>query len=304
MAMTSDPDPKPTMTYQRGVVLVLLAGVCWSSFGVGVRLIEAADVWQILFYRSLALAPFLIFVIAFRAGSDTVGAIRRAGWSGVVGGISLVFAFGGGIYGIQNTTVANAMFLFAAAPFFAAILGKILLKESVRSGTKWAMLAATAGIAVMVSEGISMGHLAGNVAALVSALGFAVFTVALRWRQVEETMPTVFLAGVFAIVTAAVVLQSTGAGFLVPLNDILVSMALGIVQVGAGLILYTLGAKVVPAVELALLSMTEVVLGPIWTWLLMGETAGVYTLIGGGVLLSAIAANALTGLRRKPIPMP
>ena len=291
------------MTYQCGVVLVLLAGVCWSSFGVGVRLIEVADVWQILFYRSLALAPFLIFVIAVRAGGDAVGAIRRAGWAGVVGGISLVFAFGGGIYGIQNTTVANAMFLFAAAPFFAAILGKLLLKESVRLGTKWAMLAATAGIAVMVSEGISMGHLAGNVAALVSALGFAVFTVALRWRQVEETMPTVFLAGVFAMGAAAVILQSTGAGFVVPLNDILVSLALGIVQVGAGLILYTLGAKAVPAVELTLLSMTEVVLGPIWTWLLMGETAGVYTLIGGGVLLSAIAANAFTGLRRKPTPI-
>ena len=303
MATTTDPASKTTMTYRRGVVLVLLAGVCWSSFGVGVRLIEVADVWQILFYRSLALAPFLIIVIAVRAGGDAVGAVRRAGWTGVVGGISLVFAFGGGIYGIQKTTVANAMFLFAAAPFFAAILGKLLLKEGVRSGTKWAMLAAAAGIAVMVSEGISMGHLVGNAAALVSALGFAMFTVALRWRQVEETMPTVFLAGIFAMGTAAVVLQSTGTGFIVPLNDILVSLALGIVQVGAGLIFYSLGAKAVPAVELTLLSMTEVVLGPIWTWLLMGETAGVYTLIGGSVLLSAIAANALTGLRRKPTPI-
>ena len=70
MATTTDPASKPTMTYQRGVVLVLLAGVCWSSFGVGVRLIEVADVWQILFYRSLALAPFLIIVIAVRAGGD------------------------------------------------------------------------------------------------------------------------------------------------------------------------------------------------------------------------------------------
>ena len=301
--MANTPAPKPMMTYERGVLFVLLAGVCWSSFGIGVRLIEVADVWQILFYRSLALAPFLIFVISVRIGNDTFGAIRRAGWAGVVGGISLVFAFSGGIYGIQNTTVANAMFLFAAAPFFAAILGKLLLKESVRSGTKWAMLAATAGIALMVSEGIFLGHLAGNVAALVSALGFAVFTVALRWRQVEETMPIVFLAGIFAMGTAAVVLQFTGIGFVVPLNDILVSLVLGIVQVGAGLILYSLGAKAVPAAELTLLSMTEVVLGPIWTLLLIGETAGVYTLIGGGVLLSAIAANALTGLQRKPPPM-
>ena len=303
MAKTTALAPKTMMTYQRGVLCVLLAGVCWSSFGIGVRLIEVANVWQILFYRSLALAPLLIFVISVRVGDDTFGAIRRAGWAGVVGGISLVFAFGGGIYGIQNTTVANAMFLFAAAPFFAAILGKLLLKESVRLGTKWAMLAGTAGIALMVSEGISMGHLAGNLAALVSALGFAVFTVALRWRQVEETMPTVFLAGIFAVAISAVVLQSTGIGFVVPLNDILVSLVLGIVQVGAGLILYSLGAKAVPAAELTLLSMTEVVLGPIWTWLLIGEMAGIYTLIGGVVLLSAIAANALTGLRRKPLPM-
>ena len=303
MAKIPAPAPKTMMTYQRGVLCVLLAGVCWSSFGIGVRLIEVANVWQILFYRSLALAPLLIFVISVRVGDDTFGAIRRAGWAGVVGGISLVFAFGGGIYGIQNTTVANAMFLFAAAPFFAAILGKLLLKESVRLGTKWAMLAGTAGIALMVSEGISMGHLAGNLAALVSALGFAVFTVALRWRQVEETMPTVFLAGIFAVAISAVVLQSTGIGFVVPLNDILVSLVLGIVQVGAGLILYSLGAKAVPAAELTLLSMTEVVLGPIWTWLLIGEMAGIYTLIGGVVLLSAIAANALTGLRRKPLPM-
>ena len=78
-------------------------------------------------------------------------------------------------------------------------------------------------------------------------------------------------------------------------------MALGVFQVGAGLILYTLGSKAVPSAELALLSMTEVIFGPFWVWLFLGETTGGYTLLGGIILLIAIASNALLGLRRKPI---
>ena len=106
-------------------MLVLLAGVCWSSFGVGVRLIEVADVWQILFYRSLALVPFLIIVGGARWGDavEQFAGLAGPAWSAGYHWLG----FGGGIYGIQKTTVANAMFLFAAAPFFAAILGKLLL---------------------------------------------------------------------------------------------------------------------------------------------------------------------------------
>ena len=289
--------------YRNGVLLVLLAGMCWSSFGVGVRLIEEANVWQILFYRSIALAPLLITVIALRNRQDVWGTVRRTGWAGIIGGVALVFAFSGGIYGIQHTTVANAMFLFAAAPFIAAVLGKIVLKESVRRGTLWSILFAIIGIAIMVWEGIYIGHLAGNVAALISASGFAVFTVALRWRRVDDAMPTVFLAGLFAMIVAAGICFIQDTGFVIPINDVFVSLAMGFIQVGAGLILYTIGARNVPAAELALLSMTEVVFGPIWTWLFMGETAGFYTLTGGGILLTAIAANALTGLRRKPTPL-
>ena len=180
------------ISYRNGVLLVLLAGMCWSSFGVGVRLIEEANVWQILFYRSLALTPLLIIVVTCQNRWDAWGALHRTGWAGIIGGIALVVAFSGGIYSIQHTTVANAMFLFAAAPFATAILGKLILKESVRRGTLFCIIFAVAGIAIMVWEGIQIGHLAGNLAALISALGFAAFTVALRWRRVKDTMPTVF----------------------------------------------------------------------------------------------------------------
>ena len=290
------------INYRSGVLLVLAAGICWSSMGLGIRHIEVANVWQILFFRSIALTPLLLLVLTLRARGNPLPIIQKAGLAGGVGGISLVFAFSGGILAVQTTSVAIAMFLFAAAPFFAAVLGWLVLKEHVRNATWISMMAALVGIVIMVWEGISIGRIIGNAAALISALGFAVFTISLRWKKLEDMLPTVFLAGLFAIIIAGALCQIKGYGLDVPKRDIWIALALGVFQVGAGLILYTLGSKVVPSAELALLSMTEVVFGPFWVWLFLGETAGGYTLLGGMILLIAIASNALSGLRRKPIP--
>jgi DME family drug/metabolite transporter len=293
----------PRISYFVGVVLVLMSGVFWSSMGLGIRLIEQANVWQILFYRSIALACFLFCIITLRSGFRPLAAIRSAGIAGAIGGVGLVFAFSGGIYAIQTTTVANAMFLFAAAPFLAAVAGWVILREQVRHATWVAMLFAIVGIAIMVINGFAAGKLVGNLSAILSASGFAVFTVALRWGKLEDMLPAVFLAGVFAIITWALVCEFNGYGFALPRNDIVISLSMGVFQVGMGLVIYTIGSRVVPAAELALLSMTEVLLGPLWVWIFIGETVSFYTLLGGAVLMLALAGNALSGLRRKPIPV-
>jgi DME family drug/metabolite transporter len=292
-----------SISYLSGVILVLMAGVFWSSMGLGIRLIEEANVWQILFYRSIALACFLFFIIAARSRFRPVKAIRSAGLAGVIGAIGLVFAFAGGIYAIQTTTVANAMFLFAAAPFLAAVFGWVILREQVRKATWVAMIFASAGIAIMVINGFAAGRMIGNLSAIASATGFAVFTIALRWGKLEDMLPAVFLAGIFAIITAAVVCQVKGYGLILPHGDIAIAVSMGFFQVGMGLVIYTIGSRVVPAAELALLSMTEVLLGPFWVWIFLGETASFYTLFGGLILMLAIAGNALSGLRRKPVPV-
>ena len=292
-----------SISYVNGVILVLLAGVAWSSMGLGIRMIGDANVWQILFYRSIALASFLFCIITYRSGFKPVAVIRKSGLAGAIGGVGLVFAFAGGIYAIQTTTEANAMFLFASAPFLAAVFGWIILREDVRKATWVAMIFASIGIAIMVIDGISAGQAAGNLSAILSALGFAVFTIALRWGKLEDMLPAVFLAGIFAIITAAVTCQVKGYGFSVPRNDILIALSMGVFQVGLGLTIFTIGSKVVPAAELALLSMTEVLLGPIWVWFFLGETASFHTLFGGLILMLAIAGNAVSGLRRKPVPV-
>lgn len=294
---------KPGLSYVKGVILVLLSGVFWSSMGLGVRMIEEANVWQILLYRSMALAVFLFVIITFRSGHKPLQTIRKSGIAGAIGGASLVVAFAGGIYAIQTTSVANAMFLFAAAPFLAAFFGWIILRENVRRATWAAMTVAVIGIAIMVLNGISLGRMVGNLSAILSACGFAIFTIALRWGKLEDMLPAVFMAGIFAMITASLVCWFNGYSFSIPPNDIVIVLFLGVFQVGLGLVVYTIGSKVVPAAELALLSMTEVLLGPFWVWLFLGETAELYTLAGGAVLMLAIAGNALSGLRRKPVPV-
>ncbi len=292
-----------SLSYFNGVLLVLMAGVFWSTMGLGIRHIENANVWQILFYRSFSLATFLFILISFRSNFKPLTTIRKAGFAGIVGGCGLVMAFAGGIYAIQATTVANAMFLFASAPFFAALFGWLILRESVRKSTWIAAAVATVGVVIMVVEGISVGQMTGNASALFSALGFAVFTIAVRWGKLGDMLPAVFLAGILAMVVSGIICTFSGYSFTLSANDATISLSMGVFQVGAGLAIYTIGSKVVPAVELALLSMTEVLLGPFWVWLFLGETASIYTLLGGVILLLAIAGNALTGLRRKPLPV-
>jgi drug/metabolite transporter (DMT)-like permease len=286
--------------HRYGVVFVFAAGVLWSTVGLGIRLIEDAVVWQILLYRSISLSAFLYIVIRLRSGESPFAQVRRVGRPAVVAGLSLVAAYAGGIYSIQNTSVANALLLFATAPFMAAVLGWIVLRERVRGATWLAIAVAIGGIAIMVADKSGSVALKGSLAALGSAFGFASFTVALRWGRAGEMLPSVFLSGLFAIVITLGICLSSDLSLVLSPRDGGIAMGMGVFQVGAGLILYTLGSRSLPAAELALLSLAEVLLGPLWVWLLLGETATLNTLVGGAVLLAAIAGNALSGMRRKP----
>ncbi|MBG6165517.1 drug/metabolite transporter (DMT)-like permease [Labrenzia sp. EL_195] len=302
--MTSPTPPTSAAdAHKYGVLFVFAAGVLWSTVGLGIRMMEDAVVWQILLYRSISMSLFLYVVIRVRSGESPFVQVRRLGFPAVIAGFSMVAAYSGGIYSIQNTSVANAMLLFATAPFMAAVLGWIILREPVRVATWVAIAVAIGGIAIMVADQSGSIVLKGSLAALGSAFGFAVFTVALRWGRTGEMLPSVFLSGLFAAFVTYGICQFSGLSVSLGIRDGAISMGMGVFQVGAGLILYTLGSRSLPAAELALLSLAEVLLGPVWVWLFLGETASPNTLIGGTVLLAAIAGNAISGKRRKPPPI-
>ena len=295
--------PSPTDAHKYGVLFVFAAGVLWSTVGIGIRMIEDAVVWQILLYRSISMSLFLYIIIGLRSKESPFAQIKRAGFPSIVAGLSLVAAYSGGIYAIQNTSVANAMLLFATAPFMTAVLGWLVLKEPVRMATWGAILLALCGIAIMVSNKTGDVAFVGSLAALGSALGFAIFTVSLRWGRTVEMLPSVFLSGLLAVVITFAICLIQDISLTLSLQDGSVAMGMGVFQVGAGLILYTLGSRSLPAAELALLSLAEVLLAPFWVWLFLNETVSLNTLIGGAVLLAAIMGNAISGKRRKPPPI-
>ncbi len=302
--MSETHDLGNSIEQRRGLIFVFMAGVFWSTIGLCVRMIDEATVWQILLYRSISLSFFLAIVIYIRSHGNLLKEVKATGLPGCIAGLALVGAYSGGIYGIQSTSVANAMLLFASAPFMAAILGWIFLREKVRKATWLAILIAVAGIGIMVQDKSQGGAaLLGNLAALGSAFGFAVFTVALRWGRSGDMLPAVFLSGIFAIFITSSICLLSGLSFQISVNDTSISMGMGIFQVGAGLVLYTLGSKTLPAAELTLLSLAEVLLGPLWVYLFLNEVATLNTLFGGLVLLLAIAGNAISGARRKPPPI-
>jgi DME family drug/metabolite transporter len=287
------------MSYRKGILFVVTAAAIWSLMGLMIRQLESADTWQVLLWRSIGAVVVLGAWVTWRSKGRPWARIRGTGWAGVIGGLALVAAFAGAIFAIQSTTVANAVFLFSASPFLAAILGAVVLREPVRA-TTWAAIAlAGVGMFVMVREGLAAGALSGNLAALASALGFATFTVALRHGQLSEMMPVSFLGSVFSALVALGVLGATGTGLVPPLGDIVLSFAMGSVILAVGMILYTLGSRVIPAAEATLLSLVEVMLAPVWVWLFLGETATAATFAGGAVVLVAVALNAVAGARRR-----
>ena len=276
-----------------GVVLVLTAGVLLSVAGIAIRHMEAASGGQILFYRSLAFFIVLALYLALRHRARTVRVFVATGRAGLVVALSLGIGSACYVFALLLTTVANALFLISSAPFMAAVLGWLVMRERVRPATWLTMTIALAGISLMIFNGIQSGRLLGNIVALGTPVSFAIMLVTLRRVGDRDMIPAICLAG---LVGAAIGFAMSD-DLVVSRHDLLLCLFLGVVQYTGGFVLITLGARYLPAAEVALLSLSEVVLAPIWVWIGVGEVPALLTLAGGVIVLSAVIAQAVVGLR-------
>lgn len=286
------------VSYRNGMILVFSAAVLWSLMGLVLRWIGDVGTWQVLFYRSAGMVPVLLVLMHLRTRGHPFRSLLSVGWPGLIGGTGLVFAFAGAIFAIQTTSVANAVFLFASAPLMTAFLAWAVLREPTRARTWISIALAAFGVFVMVREGLAMGARDGNLAALMSSAGFAVFTITLRWGKLSDMLPAVIVGGILSFLTAAAIIWLRDESLIIPLRSAVLSATMGAGILGLGMTLYTIGSRVVPAAEIGILSLAEVMLGPVWVWLVLGETTTRGTLVGAAILLAAIAFNALTGARQ------
>lgn len=288
--------------YLLGLAGVLLAALAASSAGILLRQIETADGWQILFYRSLAFVAVLLVYICAQRRRDTLRAFLAIGWPGVVVALALGGAFIAFILSMLLTTVAQAVFILSASPFFAALLSLLFLRERVAPITWISMTVALTGIGVMmgqdlfsasVSGGVSRGALAGSLVALAACLGYAAAIVALRAGRRVDMMPATCLAGVFAGLVCFLLTDDLAIGG----RDLAFALLLGSAQIGLQYLLITLSSRHVPAAQITLVMLVEVVLAPLWVWLGIGEAPSSATLFGGAIVVAAVLAQTLFGLQ-------
>ena len=272
---------------------MLTAGVMLSLAGITLRHIESASGWQILFYRSLTFFVVITLYLAFRYRARVVRAFVAVGRPGLIVALSLGLGSACYVFALLLTTVANALFLISSAPFMAAVLGWIVMRERVRPTTWVTMAVALGGIAIMVVHGVQSGRLLGNIVALGTPVSFAIMLVTLRRAGNRDMIPAICLAGLVGAALGFAMSET----LILSRHDLVLCLFLGVVQYTGGFVLITLGARYLPAAEVALLSLTEIVLAPVWVWIGVGEVPALLTLAGGGIVLSAVVVQALTGLR-------
>ena len=279
------------------IPIVVFAGLLWSFGPIVVRSMDnpAMVIWQYLFATGIVIFCLINFYLFFEEGLEFYKNYLKIGISGIVGGIGLGTAMITFIWSITNTTAAITLLCLAAMPFITALLGFLFLKEKISISVWIAIIVASIGIIIMAYGTDSLNSIEGLIFALVSAIGFSVFSVSLRWRKETPKFTTVAVAGMFCAITSVIILyqndlsffSSSKNGSLFALHGTLVCL---------GLILYSFGSRTIPAAELTLLSLTEVICGIFWVWIPIfgiNEIPSNNTIIGGFLIFMAIIYYSL-----------
>lgn len=297
---TLAPDPfehavLASVRHRRAALTMAFCALCWSSAGGLVRLLDRQDGVQLTFLRSLFCALAVVVLLTWRRRGNPLTPVMAMGWPGLLSGLMWAIMFTAFTIAITLTTVANTLLVLSLAPFFAAVLGRIVLREQVVSRTWVAMSAAGFGIWWMVRQGISSEGYAGMAIALACPLASAVNVVTLRKIHTRiDLMP--------AVLVGAVISLTVMAPFALPISpsarDIAIIAFLGIFQLALPCMLLVRATRFLSPHEVALIALLEVVLAPIWAWMFGGEAMGVATVQGGLLVIGALVANEFWGTSR------
>ena len=279
---------------RRGQIYVALAAVAWSTAGVLQRQLTLDTSTQLAGRAAFAALALLVYVATAERGR-VIESFRSMGLAGIAVALCVATASGSFITALNHTSVARVLFLLAISPVLAALLARVTLGEPITRRTVVAMVIALAGVAVMLGAP-GGGSLAGDGLAFLTALSFAVMIVITRWRHDVSMAPATCLSqGI--LVAVFIPFASLGQ---IGGSDVGWLAALCIGQIGLGFALLTVGARLIPAAQVGVITLLEVVLGPVWVWLFLNERPSTLTLVGGAIVIVAIVIQTGTESRTGP----
>ena len=277
---------------------MVAAPVLWSSAGVVTRHIERTPPFEQVFWRSLFAFAFVFAVLAYQR-SNPVRAVRDAGIPGLISGLMWALMFTAFLFALSMTTTANTLVVMAVSPLLTAIFAFLFLKDPLPARTWIAAGAAALGIAWMFGSQLER-HFLGMAIAFLIPVAAAINVVVLRASAARlDLVPALMLGGALSCLIAL----PFALPFAASAKDILLLAFLGFFQLALPCMLLVVASRTLLAPEIALLGQLEVVLGPLWVWLMLGEAPGRATLIGGAVVLAALAGNELAAMRRRLSPV-
>ena len=281
--------------HRRGRAYVALAAIAWSTAGILQRELSVGVPTQ-LAGRALFAVVGLLAYIAIAERGALVHAFRAIGRGGLAIAALMAISSGSFLIALNHASVASILFMQALAPLLAAVLG-LLLGEAVSRRTWLAMTIALGGVALMVG-GPGRPSALGLALSVLMTSSFAGTLVITRHLRDVSMAPATCLSQVVVLLAAAPFAhpRAVGAG-----NAGLL-VALGVGQIGLGLVFLTIGGRLIPAAEVALITLLEVVLGPLWVWIFLSEQPSAATLAGGAIVLAAVAIQAGGASGQTPPP--
>ena len=275
-------------------ILLVCSGYVVASFsGLIVRLLEVGPM-VMNFYRALFLMCAVMILLAIRHRGAAVVRVIGVGWPGLLAGMMLAITVITFIQSLTHTTVANTLFVLGAIPFVTAALAWMFLGERPNSATLVTMAIAFGGIVIMIGEGFTVGSAYGNVMAVLATLCFAIYAVLVRRYRQIDMLPAILISTF--IIMAVVALMRQGE-LEISRQGLLLCLLWGGVMSGFTSAVFIFASRHVVAAELTLFMLLEFALGPVWVWLFINEIPSRWTLVGGVLVISALAGRSLSEFR-------
>lgn len=276
------------------VLLLASSALIFSTGGLFIRELDHPHAWQTVFWRSMSACVSLGLLIVWRERTNPIRAVINIGRPGWAVGAAFCLSSIGMVVALTKTSVAVVLVIFALSPLAAAVMAWILIGERVRNYTWMAIAVTVAGVAFMVSGPGAGGSTSGALIALVIPLAFGYGTVMIRRHSEIAMAPAMLLSAALS----SVISVPFAHPFDITRHDLLLLLTFGFAQLGIGLALFSIGAARAPATDVALLSMLEPIVGPIWVWIFVSEYPGVPALIGGSAVFVALAAHTVYAASR------
>ena len=281
---------------KKGTLLAFIGVMFITPDSLLIRL-SSVDTWSLLFYRGLIPFFFVLIGLLFFYKNKFLKALFNIGYAGIFYIISFSVCNITFIISIQNTNVANTLIMVAMAPMLSAILATIFLRETANKETWVAILITFFSVTFIFYDSVKLGNIFGDIFGFITAFGLAINANLARFAKDRDLVPSAVVGKLVVAIFAFFFVDN----FQLQDSDIIIVPIMCIMCVAIPFVLVTIAPRYISAPEVNLFFLLEVILGPIWVWLIIKEQPSIQTIIGGSIIIITIAIHSFLALKKTQI---